>query len=127
MICKDLKPFNLPGLPPQNVSCYQHCFEFNFTLITFSLIYSQGSLKAGLLKQNSLYHAARIANFEGIVGFSVPSIFVAKTGLRQITMQRAHPALLRMTLDCSSIVKEIVMVSGFFVTGRRQMLLYSCK
>ena len=35
------------------------------------------------------------------------------------------PSLL--TLDCSRIAKEIAIVSGFFVEGGRQMLLYSCK
>ena len=83
LICKVLKPFNLPGLPPRNESCYQHCFEFNFA---FSLIYSQKSLKAGCLQGNSLYRAARIANFKGILGFFVPSIIVVKAGLMQITM-----------------------------------------
>ena len=35
---------------------------------------------------------------------------------------------LRMTLDCSRIIaKEIAMVSGIFVDGRRETLLYSCK
>ena len=32
-----------------------------------------------------------------------------------------------MTLDCSRIAKEIAMVSGFFVEGGRQTLLYSYK
>ena len=35
---------------------------------------------------------------------------------------------LRMTLDCSRIIaKEIAMVGGIFVDGRRETLLYSCK
>ncbi|XP_073251835.1 seizure 6-like protein 2 [Porites lutea] len=38
-----------------------------------------------------------------------------------------HPARLRMTLDCSIVAKEIAMESGFFVGGRRQTLLCSCK
>ena len=37
------------------------------------------------LQQNSLYHAARIAKFEGILGFSVLSIIWVKAGLMQIT------------------------------------------
>ena len=50
----------------------------------------------------------------------------------QITMQGTHPALptrtkLRMILECSRIAKEIAMVSGIFVEGRKQTLLYSCK
>ena len=49
---------------------------------------------------------ARIANFEGILGFSVPSIILVKAGFMQITMQRARLAWLRMTLDCSRIAKE---------------------
>ena len=44
----------------------------------------------------------------------------------QITCN-VRPAWLRMTLDCSRIAKEIAMVSGFFVEGGRQTLLYSCK
>ena len=63
-----------------------HFFEFNFALITFSLIYSQKSLKGGCLQRNSLYRAAHIANFKGILGFFVPSIIVVKAGLMQITM-----------------------------------------
>ena len=52
--------------------------------------------------------------------------------LMLITMQRTRPAWpaktkLRMTLDCSRIAKEIVMMSGIFVEGRRQILLYSFK
>ena len=40
-------------------------------------------------------------------------------------MQRTRPAWpaitkLRMTLDCSRIAKEIAMMSGIFVEGRRQ-------
>ena len=43
-----------------------------------------------------------------------------------------HPACptkrkLRMNLDCSRIVKKIAMVSGIFVEGRGQTLLYSYK
>ena len=50
----------------------------------------------------------------------------------QITMPRARPAWpaktkLSMTLDCSRIAKEIAIMSGIFVEGRRQASLYSCK
>ena len=38
------------------------------------------------LNWNSLYRAVRIANFEEILGFSVPSIIWVKAGLMQITM-----------------------------------------
>ena len=37
------------------------------------------------LQRNSLYRAARIADFEGILGFSVLSIILVKAGLMQIT------------------------------------------
>ena len=37
------------------------------------------------------------------------------------------PSLGENDSDCSRIVKEIAMVSGFFVEGRTQKLLYSCK
>ena len=48
------------------------------------------------------------------------------------TMQRTRSAWpaktkLRMTLDYSRIAKEIAMMSGVFIEGRRQTLLYSCK
>ena len=51
--------------------------------------------------------------------------------LMLITMQRTRPAWpaktkLRMTLDCSRIAEEIVMMSGIFVEGSRP-LLYSFK
>ena len=39
-----------------------------------------------VLQRNSLYHIARFANLEGILGFSVPSIILVKAGLVQITM-----------------------------------------
>ena len=39
-----------------------------------------------VLQRNSLYSAARSANLEGILGFSVPSIILVKAGLMQITM-----------------------------------------
>ena len=47
----------------------------------------------------------------------------------QITTQRARPTWTaktkpRKTQDCSRIAKEIAMMSGIFVKGRR---LYSCK
>ena len=49
-----------------------------------------------------------------------------------ITMPCTRPAWptktkLRTTLDSSRIVKEIVMMSGIFVEGRRQILLYSLR
>ena len=37
------------------------------------------------------------------------------------------PSLAENDSDSSRIAKEIAMVSGFFVKGRRQTLLYSCK
>ena len=61
------------------------------------------------------------------MGFSVPSIIWVGAELMQITMQRTHPAAkLRMTQDCSRLRNNVIM-SGFFVEGRRQTLLYSCK
>ena len=74
-----------------------------------------------LLGWNSLYRAARVTNFEGILSFSLPSNILLKAGLMQITMERVLPAWLRMTLDCSRIAKEIAMVSGFLSKkgGRR--------
>ena len=38
------------------------------------------------LQRNSLYRDFRIADFEGILGFSVPSIVSVTAGLMQITM-----------------------------------------
>ena len=40
----------------------------------------------------------RFANLDGILDFSVPSIILVKAGLMQITVWRARPAWLRMTL-----------------------------
>ena len=39
----------------------------------------------------------------------------------------ARKIKLRMTLNCSRIAKEIAIMSGIFVEGRKQILLYSCK
>ena len=47
-----------------------------------------------------MYRTAHIANFEGILGFSVRSIILVKVGLMEITMLRACPAWPRVTLDC---------------------------
>ena len=63
------------------------------------------------------------------MGFSVPSIIWVGAEFMQITMQRTRPAWPaktkpRMTLDCSRIAKEIAMMSGLFVEGRGQTLLY---
>ena len=59
------------------------------------------------------------------MGFSVPSIILVGAELMQITMQSTRPAWpaktkLRMTPDCSRIAKEIAMMSGLFVKGKRQ-------
>ena len=59
------------------------------------------------------------------MGFSVPSIIWVGTKLMQMTMQstRLHwPAKtkLRITPDCLRIPKEIAMMSGLFVEGKRQ-------
>ena len=66
------------------------------------IIFSKLTAKIYLysLQRNSLYRAAHIANFEGILGFSVPSIILGKAGLMEITMLRVRPDWLRMTLDC---------------------------
>ena len=66
------------------------------------------------------------------MGFSVPSIIWVGVELMQITRQRTRPAWpaktkSRMTLNCSKIGNEIALMSGIFVEGRRQTLLYSCK
>ena len=50
----------------------------------------------------------------------------------RITMESPRPAWpaktkLRMTLDCSSIAKEITMVNGIFGEERRLALPYSFK
>ena len=67
-------------------------------------------------------------NFEWVFRFR--ESFELGAEFMQITMQRTRPAWpaktkLRMTLDCSRIAKEIAMISGHFVGGRRQTLLYS--
>ena len=56
---------------------------------TFREIYGDQSgefVDVGALLPNSLYRAARFANFEGIWGFSVPSIIWVGAGLMQITL-----------------------------------------
>ena len=45
------------------------------------------------LQRNSLYRAARIANFEGIWGFSVPSIILVTAGLMQNHNVTCSPSL----------------------------------
>ena len=58
-------------------------------------------------------------------GFWVFLIWVG-AGLMQITMfEHARPAWLAITK--LRMAKEIAMLSGIFVEGRRQTLLYSCK
>ena len=45
----------------------------------------------------------------------------------QITMSSAYPAWLRMTLDCSRIAKEIVIVSGFLQVTRIRKIREICE
>ena len=66
------------------------------------------------------------------MGFSVPSIVWVGVELMQTQCNATHPAWpaktkLKMALNCSRKAKEIVMMRGIFVEGRRQTLLYSCK
>ena len=58
------------------------------------IIFSKLTAKIYLysLQRNSLYRAPHIANFEGILGFSAPSIILVKAELMEITMLRARPA-----------------------------------
>ena len=66
---------------------------------------------------------------EGILGLSVPSIILVKARYASHNQGNMldYPARLRVTLDCSVVAKEIAMESEFFVGGRRQTLLCSCK
>ena len=48
--------------------------------------YKKKNYRQMFLQRNSLYRTARIANFDGILGFSVPSIILVKARLMQITM-----------------------------------------
>ena len=67
---------------------------------------------------DSLYRAARFANLEGILGFSVPSIIWVGVGLMQITMfERALPAWPAKTKP--RMANEIAMVSEIFAERRR--------
>ena len=81
-----------------------------------------------ILQRNSFYRAVPFANFEGVLGFSITSIILVKAGYANHNQGNVldYPAWLRMTLDCLRMAKEIAMVSGFFVGGRRQTLLCSC-
>ena len=76
------------------------------------------------LQRNSLYRAARFANLEEILGFSVPSIILVKAGLMQITMQRARPAWLRMTLDCPRKESDVAL---FLQVTRMRKIIKICK
>ena len=81
------------------------------------------------LKPNSSYRAARLQTSNG---FFCSVNHLSGGGVMQITMQRTRPAWpaktkLRVTLDCLRIAEEIAMISGLFVEGRRQTLLYSFK
>ena len=67
--------------PTQNVSSNDNFLQINSKK---SYLHS--------LQRNSLYRAAHIANFEGILGFSVPSVILVKARLMAITMLRARPA-----------------------------------
>ena len=71
------------------------------------------------LQPNSLYRAACFQNFGWVFLFHQSF----EWELMQITMQCTRPAWpvktkLRMTLNCTRIAKQIVMMSGIFVEGR---------
>ena len=60
---------------------------------------------------SSLYRAARFANFEGILGFSVPSIILVG-GVMQNTTHRARPAFtIKIKLGAFSIKLKIPEIS----------------
>ena len=99
---------------PQPFSC--HGLANDIYSITDKTVFSHLTLQP-----NSLYCPVRLQTSNRL---SVPSIIWAWVGLMQITMQRARPAWpaktkLRMTVDCSRIAKEIAMMSGIFVEGKR--------
>ena len=79
---------------------------------------------------NSLYCTAHLQTSNG---FSCSINHLSAGGVNaNHNRQRIRPAWpvktkLRMNLDGSRIAKEIAMMSGLFVEGRRQTLLCSCK
>ena len=80
------------------------------------------------LQRNLLYCAARFANLEWILDFSVPSIMhFSGDEVNANHNVTCSPRVAENDSDCSRIAKEIAIMSGFFVEGRRQTLLYSCK
>ena len=77
----------------------------------------------GTLTAKFVVSRCEFANFEWV--FLFRQSFEWGAELMQVTMQSTCLAWsaktkLRMTLDCSRIAKEIVMMSGLFVEGKRQ-------
>ena len=56
------------------------CESNGFTAKTSGKLKQQDPAVTDALQRNSLYRAARIANLEGILRFSVPSIILVKAG-----------------------------------------------
>ena len=88
------------------------------------------SLRSSIIIAKFVVSRCVFTNFEWV--FLFRQSFEWGVELMQITMQHTRSAWpaktkLRMTLNCSRIGKEIVIMSGIFVEGRRQTLFYSCK
>ena len=71
------------------MSSNDNFLQINTKTLTYT-VYSEIRCIALLILQTSIE----------ILGFSVPSIILVKAGLMEITLLRARPAWLRMTLDC---------------------------
>ena len=91
------------------------------------------------LQPNSLY---RFANFKGSFGFFCSVNHLSEGGVNanyqnetrsasfirknKIDNDSRQESSFSLALDCLRIAKEIATVSGIFVKGRSQTLLYSC-
>ena len=75
------------------------------------------------LQPNSLYRAARFANFEGILGFSVSPIILLGRGYANNNATRScdsYETMKNRTENDSKISKKIAIESGIFVEGRME-------
>ena len=76
-----------------------------------------------------MYRTTRFATSKGLWLFLFRQSFELGSGECKYHNELGQKpvTLLLPTLGCLRIAKEIAMVCGIFVEGRRQILLYSCK
>ena len=115
--------------------CFLETFErlakiYQFLKIFMAVIQDHLDIDIGTLL--TLYNiicciALHVCKLRTDFGFFCSVNHFSEGGVNADHNVTCSPSLAENDSDSSRIAKEIAMVSGFFVKGRRQTLLYSCK